>query len=57
MLTALVRYSDGQVDEEGNPVNTEPFTVEYDPWDGDTREDAIAYTGNVQFDWELLRVL
>ncbi len=57
MLKALVKYTEGQTDEEGNPVSSEPFTVEYNPWDGDTREEAIAYTGDVQFGWELLAVL
>lgn len=56
MLTAIVRYSKDQIDDEGNPVSTEPFAVKYDPWDGDTREEAIAYTGGVQFDWELIEI-
>lgn len=56
MLTAIVRYAPGQIDDEGNPVGTEPFEVTFDPWDGDTREEAIAETGDVQFDWELLEI-
>lgn len=56
MLTAIVKYTEGQIDDEGKKVSTEPFLVEYDPWDGGTREEAITYTGDVQFDWVLLTV-
>lgn len=56
MLTAIVRYSEGQIDDEGREVSTEPFAVEYDPWDGETREEAITYHGDVQFDWELISI-
>lgn len=57
METAIVHYSEGQVDEEGNPVVTTPFAVFYDPEDGDTTEDAIRYTGDVQFGWELDKLI
>lgn len=57
MLTAIVKYSDGQTDEEGRSVSTTPFPVIFDPQDGNTREDAISATGDVQFEWELIRVV
>lgn len=63
MATATVQYSEGQIDEEGQPVSTEPFDVEFDEneqgWEGDrpeSIEEKIAYTGDVQFGWELLAV-
>jgi len=54
MGTAIVRYTEGQLDDEGNPVSTEPFTVEFDRADGETLDEAITYTGEVQFNWELI---
>lgn len=53
MATALVRYAAGQVDDSGNAVSTKAFVVEFDNSGTDTIT-AIADTGNVQFDWELV---
>lgn len=59
-ITATVQYAEGQTDDEGLPVGTNPFEVQFE-WDGgiDSLEDSeaiteIAETGSVQFDWILL---
>jgi hypothetical protein len=56
MTKVTVQYAPGQIDDEGSPVGTQPFTVEFhrDP-EVPLIED-IAETGDVQFDWVLVSV-
>ena len=54
MRKALVQYAEGQTDDDGRPVGTEPFTVDFEIEDGQTVIESIADTGSVQFDWILL---
>jgi len=55
-LNATVQYVPGQIDDEGRPVSTEPFTVEFESDESGSHDLAITETGEVQFDWVLLSV-
>lgn len=51
--TALVRYMEDQVDDEGQPVSTNPFYIDFETDENDNVIEAILETGRVQFDWIL----
>jgi hypothetical protein len=52
---ATVRYEAGQIDDEGNPVGTDPFVVRFGIEPRTQRPiEGIAETGDVQFDWRVV---